>query len=138
MNIKMNAKNNKLNFMRLGRSLESSLYPSLVRVLSEAHRADAISYNHKFQKIFMNRLAEDLWYNNPLYPERERTSVCSMPFAVISNDLFRVPDTFSWGVSRDQAATIIQSAYRAHMVRIQPDVAEMRAFWRALTTKGRK
>lgn len=104
----MNAKNNKLNFMHLGRSLESSLYPSLVRVLSEAHRADAISYNHKFQKIFMNRLAEDLWYNNPLYPERKRTSVCSMPFAVVSNDLFRIPDTFSWGVSRDQAATIIQ------------------------------
>jgi len=108
MNIKMNAKNNKLNFMCLGRSLESSLYPSLVRVLSEAHRADAISYNHKFQKIFMNRLAEDLWYNNPLHPERERTSVCSMPFAVVSNDLFQIPDTFSWGVSRDQAATIIQ------------------------------
>jgi len=104
----MNAKNKNLNFMRLGRILESSLYPSLVRVLSEAHKADAISYNHKFQKIFMNRLAEDLWYNNTLYPERERTSVCSMPFAVVSNDLSRTPYTFSWGISRDQAATIIQ------------------------------
>ncbi|XP_022168353.1 uncharacterized protein LOC111032366 [Myzus persicae] len=107
----MNAKNNKLNFMRLGKSLESSLYPSLVRVLSEAHKADAISYNHKFQKIFMNRLAEDLWYNNPLYPERERTSVCSMPFAVVSNDLLQTSHTFSWGISRDQAATIIQVTY---------------------------
>lgn len=104
----MNAKNKKLNFMRLGKSLESSLYPSLVRVLSEAHKADVISYNHKFQKIFMNRLAEDLWYNNPLYPERERTSVCSMPFAMVSNDLSQTPYTFSWGISRDQAATIIQ------------------------------
>ncbi|XP_026820473.1 uncharacterized protein LOC113559076 [Rhopalosiphum maidis] len=134
----MNAKNNKLNFIRLGRILELSLYPSLVRVLSEAHKADAISYNHKFRKIFMNRLAEDLWYNNPLYPERERTLVCSMPFTAVSNELLRTPSIFSWGVSRDQAATIIQSAYRAHIVRIQPDVAEMRAFWRALTTKGRK
>ncbi|XP_015377653.1 PREDICTED: uncharacterized protein LOC107171907, partial [Diuraphis noxia] len=129
----MNSKNNKLNFMHLGKSLEFSLYPSLVRVLSEAHKANAISYNHKFQKIFIGRLAEDLWYNNPLYPERVRTPVCSMPFALVDNDLSR-----TWGISRDQAATIIQSAYRAHIVRIQPDVAEMRAFWRALTTKGHK
>lgn len=28
-----------------------------------------------------------------------------------------------------------QSAYRAHRVRTQSDVAEMRAFWRAMTTK---
>jgi len=104
----MNAKNNKINFIRLGRILESSIYPSLVRVLTEAHKADAISYNHKFCKIFMNRLAEDLWYNNPLHPERERTLVCSMPFTMVSNDLLRTPFTFSWGMSRDQAATIIQ------------------------------
>jgi len=97
--------------VRLGKSLESSLYSSLVRVLSEAHKADGISYNHEFQKIFMNRLAEDLWYNNPLYPERERTSVCSTSFAVVSNDLLRTPYTYSWGISRDQAATIIQVTY---------------------------
>jgi len=111
----MNAKNNKVNFMRLSKSLEFSLYPSLVRVLSEAHKADAISYNHKFQKIFMDRLAEDLWYNNPLYPERERTSVCNMPFAEVRNYLSQTPYTFSWGVSRDQAAIIIQ-VYTLHSV----------------------
>lgn len=104
----MNSKNNKLNFIRLGRILESSLYPSLARVLNEAHKADAISYNHRFRKIFMNRLAEDLWYTNPLHPERIRTSVCNMPFAVVSDDLLRTPYTFSWGLTRDQAATIIQ------------------------------
>ncbi|XP_025201791.1 uncharacterized protein LOC112599191 [Melanaphis sacchari] len=136
--MKMNTKNNKLNFIRLGRILELSLYPSLVHVLSEVHKAEAISYNHKFRKIFMNRLAEDLWYNNPLYPERKRTLVSSNPFTMVSNDLLRTTSKFSWGLSRDQAATIIQSAYRAHIVRIQSDVAEMRAFWRILTTKGRK
>jgi len=97
--------------MRLKKSLEFSLYPSLVRVLSEAHKADAISYNHKFQKIFISRLAEDLWYNNPLYPERVRTPVCSVPFALVGNELSRTPYPFSWGISRDQAATIIQVYY---------------------------
>lgn len=106
----MNAERKKLNFTRLGRTLESSVYPSLVRVLGDANRADAISYNHGFRKTFLNRLAEDLWHNNPLHPEREMTSMCNnMPFAAVGDgDLLRTPYTFSWGVTRDQAATTIQ------------------------------
>lgn len=108
----MEIKNKKVNenLTRVGKFLESSVYPSLIRVLDEADRANAISYNRKFRQIFMNRLAEDLWYNNPLHPERERTSVCNMPFTVVSDsgDGLRPSETFSWGMTRDQAAIIIQ------------------------------
>lgn len=111
----MAVKNKKVNenLTRIGKLLESSVYPSLLRVLDEADRANAISYNRKFRQIFMNRFAEDLWYNNPLHPERERTSVCNMPFSVVSNsgDGLRTPETFSWGMTHDQAATIIQVFY---------------------------
>lgn len=106
----MEVKNRKANdyLMRLSKCLESSIYPSLIRVLVEADKANAISYNHKFRQVFMNRFAEDLWHNNPLYPERERTSVCNMPFAMVSGDGLQSPQNFSWGMSQDQAATIIQ------------------------------
>lgn len=96
---------------RISKCLESSVYPSLDRVLGEAYEADAISFNNKFRKIFMNRLADDLWYNNPLHPERERiSSVCNKPLAaaVDSGDGLQRPQTFSWGMTRDQAATIVQ------------------------------
>lgn len=95
---------------RVSRCLESSLYPALTRVLGEAQKADAISYNHKFRQIFMNRLAEELWRNNPLCPERKYTSVRGMSFGATNRDAdgSRVPRLFSWGMSRNQAATVIQ------------------------------
>lgn len=92
---------------RLLECLENSLNASLGRVLFQAHSANAISYNRNFRGIFLNRLAEDLWYHNPLHPEREKTSICDMPFVADSNsDNERY--TFTWGMSRNRAATIIQ------------------------------
>lgn len=111
-------KNTDINLTRIDDCLESSIYPSLARVLGEAHRADAISYSHKFRQIFMNRLAEDLWSNNPLHPERKSTSVCNMLFAAVSNSGLRPPFTFSWGISRNQAATIIQVFTIIHTTRL--------------------
>lgn len=105
----MDANSNKnTNITRIEKCLVSSLYPSLVRVLSDAHKSDAINYSHKFLQIFMNRLVEDLWNNNPLHPDRNKTNICNMPFTVFSNDQLRTPGTFSWGTSRNQAAIIIQ------------------------------
>lgn len=101
-------KNTNMYLTRIGGYLESTIYPSLVRVLGEAHRADAISHNHKFRQIFMNRLAEDLWNNNPLHLKRESTSICNLPFTAVSRDGLRPASTFSWGMSRNRAATIIQ------------------------------
>lgn len=94
---------------RISEHLESSVYPSLDRVLGEAYGADAISFNNEFRKIFMNRLAEDLWYNNPLHPER-KSSVCRPPFAAaaVGGVGLQRRQPFSWGMSRDQAATIVQ------------------------------
>lgn len=109
--LKMEVKNKKANdenLARIGRCLETSLYPSLVRVLGEAHEADAINHSHTFRQIFMNKLADDLWHNNPLHPERERTSVCNIPFTAVSNDGLQPSNAFFWGMSRDQAATVIQ------------------------------
>lgn len=105
-----NGKKTNSNVVRVGNCLETSLYVSLARVLRDANEADAISFNRKFRKIFMNKLAEDLWYNNPLHPERQQTTVCDMPFAVIDggDGLPRLARAFSWGMTREQAAIIIQ------------------------------
>lgn len=104
----MEGENKNANKIPVDTCLESSLYSSLVRVLGDAHKSDAINYSHKFQKIFLNRLAEDLWNNNPLHPERKDTCICDMPFAALSSDRLRPPQTFSWGTSRQQAAITIQ------------------------------
>lgn len=110
--LKMEAKRKRAdgaNLARIGRCLETCLYPSLVRVLGEAHGAGAINHSHKFRRIFLNKLAEDLWLNNPLHPERVGTPVCDMPFATVGGaDGPRPPSPFSWGMSRDQAAIAIQ------------------------------
>lgn len=103
----MEVNNKKVNvdLDRIGRCLESSVYPSLMRVISDAHQADVISVSQRFRQIFMYRLAEDLWYNNPMHPERKNTSNSNMPFG----DGLRPPaGTFSWGMTRNQAAIIIQ------------------------------
>jgi hypothetical protein len=105
----MDANNDKnSNINRIEKCLESLLYPSLVRVLDDAYKSDAINYSHKFRQIFMNRLVEDLWKNNPLHPERKNSNICNMPFSTFSSDQLRPPRTFSWGMSRNQAAIIIQ------------------------------
>lgn len=107
----MKTKNKNLNANsvdRITKCLDSCVYPSLLNVLVEAHRANAISFNHKFGQIFMNRLAEELWYNNPMHPERNRTSGGKMQFTVDSSDGINCPRSFSWGMSQNQAATIIQ------------------------------
>lgn len=102
-------KNNTYVYLtRIEECLESTIYPSLARVLGEAHRADAISFNHKFRQIFMNLLAEDLWNNNPSHPERESLSVCNMSFTAVNSGGLRPPSTFSRGMSRNRAAVIIQ------------------------------
>lgn len=101
-------KNTYAYLTRINECIESTIYPSLVRVLREAQRADAINHSHKFRQIFMNRLAEDLWNNNPLHPERGSLSVCNMPFNAVSSGGLRPPSAFSWGMSRNRAATIIQ------------------------------
>lgn len=101
-------KNTNVYLTRTVECLESTIYPSLVRVLGEAHRADAISFSHTFRQIFMNRLAEDLWNNNPLHPQRQSSSVCNMPFTAVNSGGLRPPSTFSWGMSRNRAAVIIQ------------------------------
>ncbi|VVC46131.1 Hypothetical protein CINCED_3A002481 [Cinara cedri] len=107
----MEAKNYKKtnsNVISVGECLETPLYMSLTRVLGNANEQNAISFNRKFRQIFMNRLAEDLWYNNPLHPERQNTSVCNMPFVVgDGNELPTLPHTF-WGMTRQEAAIVIQ------------------------------
>lgn len=101
-------KNKNANLKRIFQRLEPSLNASLARVLAEAHSANVISCNHKFRQIFLNRLAEDLWHNNSLYPDREQTSICNMPFVPVSNDTLRSARTFSSVMSQNQAAIIIQ------------------------------
>jgi len=104
----MEDEHTKTNLTRIFECLESSLNDSLARVLGAAHSANVISYNHTFRQIFLNRLAEDLWLNNPLHPERVKTSICDMPFVAVSSGMLRPLYNFSWGMSRNQAATIIQ------------------------------
>lgn len=106
----MEAKDENANITHIERCLKSSLYPSLVRVLGDAHKSDAINYSHEFRQMFMNKLAEDLWYNNPLHPERKSSFICDMPLAAFGSDQRRPrqSQTFSCCMSRDQAAIIIQ------------------------------
>lgn len=100
----------KVNLDRIGQCLESSVCPSLVRVLSDAHQADVISVSQRFRQIFMYKLAEDLWYNNPMHPERKRTSDITISLGAGSGDGSRpsFAGIFSWGMSRKQAAITIQ------------------------------
>lgn len=105
-----NGKKTNSNAIRVGNCLETSLYVSLARVLRDANEADAISFNRQFRTIFMNKLAEDLWYNNPQHPERQQTTVCSTPLAVSDggDGLPRLARAFSWGMTRQRAAIVIQ------------------------------
>lgn len=86
------------------------LEKSLAQVLHDANDVGVISFNKKFSKIFMNNLAENLWYNNPLHPERQHISVCNMPFVVgdDGNGLPRLPCKFSLCMTQEQAVIIIQ------------------------------
>ncbi|XP_063224752.1 IQ domain-containing protein K-like [Bacillus rossius redtenbacheri] len=84
----------------------------------------------------LDRVAEHLWNRNPRFPERRLagwTDVYDIPFA--REWLADHPRPFfprSWLWSPEEASVVLQAAFRAYLVRRDPEVQEMRQFWRAV------
>nr|CAB3256684.1 IQ domain-containing protein K-like [Phallusia mammillata] len=107
------------------------LTPALIAMLNQA----------KIEKCFERKrtkfngcdfLTEYLYKNNPhKSAEREGTSLLQIPFVetwLQKHPRKPLPLSLQW--NEEQAAVIIQSFYRGHMVRCREDVAELRAWQR--------
>lgn len=76
-------------------------------------------------------VVEFLYNNNPRYPQRDKISLEKIPFVKEWLQKYPRPPVPSWLVmTKEDAARIIQRNVRGFLVRIRPEVAEMREFWK--------
>ncbi|XP_049779501.1 IQ domain-containing protein K-like [Schistocerca cancellata] len=118
----------------LEREIFPLLLPALKDMLHEARRWDCL-YVQKCRFNGIDYLAELLWNRNRRHPYRSKQwrEIFSIPF--VKRYLKKHPRPYfplSWLWTPEEAALRIQAQFRGFLVRKQPEVQEMRQFWKAL------
>lgn len=118
------------------REVYPALLPALEHALTEASSRKCLD-NHKCIFNAVDSMAEYLWNKNPRHNRgKSWTNVFEIP--AMKRCLQEHPRPYyplSWLLRDDQAALIIQTAYRGFRIRRREDVQEMRRFWRALAAE---
>lgn len=118
--------------------LDKEIFPTLLPCLEQmlfAAEEEEVLRVQKSRFSGLDHLAELLWNRNPLHPKRRQDHVPIFEIPFVQELLHTCPRPVypkSWLWSREEAAVVIQGAVRGHLVRKQPEVQEMRQFWRDL------
>ncbi|XP_073974343.1 uncharacterized protein [Rhodnius prolixus] len=121
--------------------LDKELLPTFAKVcLVCLYAVHSLKKNKRFKYFIPNlMLAEALWNFNPHHPKR-REMWRTLEEIPILRELLPPYPKYSTSESKlcdNEAATIIQAAYRGYRVRSKPEVLELRAFWEALKLVNR-
>ncbi|XP_069702043.1 IQ domain-containing protein K-like [Periplaneta americana] len=116
------------------------LLPALEQMLHKAQEWKCLEVQKcKFNGL--DYLAEILWNRNPRYPERTLSWKYIFHIPFVKDWLADHPRPYyplSWLLTENEAALIIQAAVRGFLVRCQPDVQEMRQFWKSLEAERKE
>ncbi|XP_067001213.2 IQ domain-containing protein K [Anabrus simplex] len=118
----------------LDRQIMPLLLPAIEDTLQQAIKWECL----QLQKCRFNgidNIVENLWNKNPIYPQRAENWTTLYEIPMVKTSLALKPRPIfpkSWIWTRDEAASVIQAAVRSFLLRCQPEVQEMRQFWKAM------
>ncbi|XP_041986231.1 IQ domain-containing protein K-like [Aricia agestis] len=118
--------------------IKEKVFPYLIPALEETLKKAQVWNVFEAQKSFFNgidHIVQVLWNSNPLYPERKKQNLHLFNMPWVRESLEQKPRPYypkSWLWPEDHAAAVIQASVRRFFVQRDPEVQEMREFWRKL------